>query len=119
MGLIAKLIGIALIAIGGIIVFTLGGNDYIMFILGIFVLSIGFSFLVGGKKTVEHKPPPPTTTEILCNSSNCDFKEIRNFEMGDYILKLLDAKCPKCGSAMTIEGVYVVKEETESETEKI
>ena len=118
MGLISRLIGIGFIAIGIAIMLTLG-TDYLWFFLGVFVAAVGGSLLIGGKKQVEHTPPPPTTTEILCNSSNCEFKEIRNFEVGDYILKALDAKCPKCGDAMTIESVYVIKELHEIETEKI
>lgn len=109
MGIITKIIGLVICAIGVAIVIFLG-TDYIMFILGIIVTSIGASFIMGGKKQVVHKPPPPTVTEIHCDNTECDFKEIRNFEISDYILKSIKATCPKCTGTMTIEGIYVVKD---------
>ena len=57
----------------------------------------------------EEKPPPPTVTEIRCN--DCDFKEIRDFKKGDYVLKAVEETCPKCQTGMTIEGVYIIREE--------
>ncbi|MFW9955854.1 MAG: hypothetical protein ACFFD3_15000 [Candidatus Thorarchaeota archaeon] len=121
MGIISKMIGATLAGIGAIIVF-LGMNDplsYLWFFLGLIVMSVGFSLITGGKKRVEHEPPPPTVTEIHCDNLECDFKEIRQFEKGDYILKPVNAKCPKCSGPMTVEGVYVVKEEKEEDKVKI
>ncbi len=118
MGIISKLIGVVLTIAGGAVV-ILGNGDLIMFFIGIMIASVGLSLLQGGKKPAEHEPPPPTVTEIHCDNTSCDFKEIREFQSGDYVLKPVEAKCPKCRSAMTIEGVYVVREDKESDKVKI
>ncbi len=52
------------------------------------------------KFTLETKP---VTTTIICPS--CDFKEVRNFERGDYILKEL-GPCTKCEGIMMISAIY-------------
>jgi len=115
MGMISKIIGLVLVAGGAaIMVFGMEGDptlQFVWFFIGILMVSMGLTLITGGKKQVEQEPPPPTVTEIHCDNPECDFKEIRQFESGDYVLKPLDAKCPKCSSKMTIEGVYVVKEE--------
>jgi hypothetical protein len=111
-GLISKLIGIALAAVGFILLFF-GMNDpsvmsYVYSILGLIVMSFGFALLTAGRPK-EEKLPPPTVTEIRCNE--CDFKEIRDFKKGDYVLKSVEDACPKCQNGMTIEGVYIIREE--------
>ena len=112
MGLISKLIGIALAIVGFILLFF-GMNDpsvmsYVYSLLGLIVMSLGFALLTAGRPK-EEKLPPPTVTEIRCNS--CDFKEIRDFKKGDFILKSVEDACPKCQTGMTIEGVYIIREE--------
>ena len=115
MSVLTKVIG-SLLTGTGMIVFLLGTNTvtpyaFIWIIIGLLMMSMGFSLVTAGRGNPERKPPPPTVTEIRCDSKSCDFKEIRNFEKGDYILKPLTARCPKCNSSMTIQGVYMVKEE--------
>jgi len=55
----------------------------------------------------------PIHTVISCNK--CDFKNIREFQRGDYIFK--DAEpCPKCNEKMTITAIYrEVKEKPKEE----
>jgi len=118
MGILSKIIGIVLTGVGVIILFY-GMSDttllsYVWSFLGLLVMSMGFALLTAGKPK-EEKPPPPTVTEIKCNA--CDFKEIRDFKKGDYILKPVEEACPKCQSAMTIEGVYIIREEPEDKIE--
>ena len=112
MGILSKLIGIVLAAIGFIVLFF-GLNDptimsYVYSFIGLIIMSFGFALLNSGKPK-EEKAPPPTVTEIRCN--DCDFKEIRDFKKGDYILKPVEDQCPKCQTGMTIEGVYIIREE--------
>ncbi len=118
MGMISKIIGL-IIAATGTLVFILGMNDpalqFVWFFIGLLLVSMGLSLITGGRKQIEQEPPPPTLTEIHCDNPECDFKEIRQFEAGDYILKPMKAKCPRCTSTMTIEGVYVVREEKEKD----
>jgi len=111
-GLISKLIGIALAIVGFVLLFF-GMNDpsvmsYVYSLLGLIVMSMGFALLTAGRPK-EEKLPPPTVTEIRCNG--CDFKEIRDFKKGDYVLKSVEDACPKCQTGMTIEGVYIIREE--------
>ena len=112
MGLVSKLIGIALAAVGFVVLFF-GMSDttimsYVYSFIGLLIMSMGFALLTSGKQK-EEKPPPPTVTEIRCN--DCDFKEIRDFKKGDYVLKAVEEPCPKCQSGMTVEGVYIIREE--------
>ena len=109
---ISKLIGIALAA-GGFILLFIGMSDptimsYVYSFSGLIMMSMGFALLTSGRPK-EEKLPPPTVTEIRCN--DCDFKEIRDFKKGDYILKAVEEVCPKCQTGMTIEGVYMIREE--------
>ncbi|MGV9170914.1 MAG: hypothetical protein ACOC38_13390 [Promethearchaeia archaeon] len=120
MSKLLKAIGIIFAAGGALVVFygmtfSSGLFSYILFFLGLVGMSIGFSLLTAGRGDQELEPPPPTVTEIRCTSPDCDFKEIRNFEEGDYVLKVLDKGCPKCEAEMVIEGIYVVREEEETE----
>lgn len=112
MGVLSKIIGIFLSGIGFMLLFYGMGDtsllSYLWSFLGLIVMTMGFAFLTAGKAK-EEKPPPPTVTEIKCNS--CDFKEIRDFKKGDYILKGVEQVCPKCQSTMMIDGVYIIREE--------
>jgi len=114
MGLISRLLGIIFLVTGGAL-FFLGQGDPVLGIFyyfgGIMVMAMGISLLTAGSGKKEEKPPPPTVTEIRCDNAECTFKEIRDFQNGDYILKALEAPCPKCQGSMTIHGVYVVREE--------
>ncbi|MHA1768352.1 MAG: hypothetical protein ACTSV3_00685 [Candidatus Thorarchaeota archaeon] len=117
--IVVRVLGAVMAGVGSIILFTsMGSTDALALlwsILGMFVMAFGLTLMAsGGRK--ERKPPPPTVTEIRCNG--CDFKEIRDFEKGDYILKPVDKTCPKCGESMTIQGVYIVREEPD-EKDKI
>ncbi len=54
----------------------------------------------------------PITTTITC--TKCGFKNVRDFERGDYILKEIpsvDARCEKCGATMQISAIYREVEE--------
>jgi len=48
-------------------------------------------------------------TTILCQK--CGFKNIRDFERGDYIFKDVTNECPKCNKKMTIASIYREVEE--------
>jgi hypothetical protein len=121
MGKLSRIIGLIISASGALIILTTMNDpaqSYIWLFVGLLIISIGFNLLTAGRQQPQHKPPPPTITEIRCSNKSCDFKEIRNFQKGDYVLKPLDTKCPKCGSSMIIEGVYVVKEEDRKDKSK-
>jgi hypothetical protein len=46
---------------------------------------------------------PKVITTILCQK--CGFKNIRDFESGDYIFKEAES-CPKCSEKMMIAAIY-------------
>jgi hypothetical protein len=120
MGIVSKILGLVFAGAGFIVLWWgMGTTDSLSLLwsfIGMFVMATGFALLTSGRQQKEEKPPPPTVTEIRCSS--CDFKEIRDFQKGDYVLKAVETTCPKCQSSMTIEGVYIVREEPD-EKDKI
>lgn len=56
---------------------------------------------------------PPVLTTITCK--NCDFKNQREFERGDFIFKET-GPCPKCSNKLLISAIYrEVKEKPKKE----
>ncbi|NIR87782.1 hypothetical protein GWO13_09595 [Candidatus Bathyarchaeota archaeon] len=91
------------------------GQDSIQGIYFLMMGIMGFTFLTymliqTRKKTVKLLiQPQQVATTILCQK--CGFKNIRDFQRGDYILKEAE-ECPKCNEKMLISSIYrEVKEE--------
>jgi len=57
---------------------------------------------------------PPVTTTIECKK--CGFKNVREFQRGDYIFKEGD-NCQKCNEKMLITAIY--REDKDKEKEKM
>ncbi len=116
MGIASKFVGLLLSGAGAVIL-TYGMSkegDWMLYVVGLFVMSLGLSLLTARRQPTEIHPPPPTVTEIHCDNSECDFREIRDFQRGDYVLKKLPAKCPRCGRPLTIHAIYVTREQAPS-----
>jgi hypothetical protein len=103
----------------GVDVYSTNPKDYsaISFILiGFIGLSLSAYMLLQTRK----KPPrlvaviPRVITTILCQK--CGFKNIRDFQRGDFIFKEAEP-CPKCNEKMMITSIY--NEVTEKEKEKL
>ncbi|MEM2142014.1 MAG: hypothetical protein QXS20_10120 [Candidatus Thorarchaeota archaeon] len=117
MGVATKLLGVILMGLGTV-TFLMGMNiepplSILWIVLGLFSLSMGLGLINANRIQPKAKSAPPTITEVRCDNRSCDFKEIRDFLSGDYVLKPVDQPCPKCGARMTVYGVYVVREEEE------
>ena len=94
----------------------LGGGD------GSFFLLVGFSGLALSSymllQTRRKMPrivfkPYKIATTMLCQK--CGFKNIREFERGDYIFKEDVEECPKCKEKMMIASIYREAEEKEKD----
>lgn len=55
---------------------------------------------------------PPVTTTVECRK--CGFKNVRDFQRGDYIFKELEP-CQKCNDKMLITAIYREVKEKEKE----
>ena len=82
--------------------------DYIL-IVSMIVAILAFMMSSRGKRQIELLIPQNIKTELICVS--CGFKEIRKYREGDYISKISDEKCRKCGGNTKISLIYVVSQE--------
>ena len=85
---------------------------YIMITLATMLILFYMLFLTGRKQqdSREH-----IVTEIRCTS--CNFIVKRGFREGDYVGKIVDERCPRCGGEMAIESIY--EEKIESATRSL
>jgi ribosomal protein S27AE len=101
--------------------FYYGINAYVSGRDGSFFLLIGFSGLaVSGYMLLQTRrkalkivfKPYRIATTTLC--PKCGFKNIREFQRGDYIFKE-EEECPKCEEKMMIASIYREPEEEEKD----
>lgn len=50
---------------------------------------------------------PPIKTELIC--LECGLKEVRDFKEGDYVSKITEEKCKKCGKPLKINLIYSIE----------
>ncbi len=70
-------------------------------LIGVLLLFTVFFRLLTRTSTT---PQKITLTVLKC--TKCAFQSIRNFQVGDYIPKVV-GKCPSCGGPFQVEAIYV------------
>ena len=98
----------------GIEAYLGGGDGSLLLLIGFSGLALStYMLLQTRRKTLRivFKPYQIATT-ILCQK--CGFKNIRDFQRGDYIFKEAE-ECPKCKEKMMIASIYREAEEKEKD----
>ncbi len=52
----------------------------------------------------------------IAECQKCDFKNVRKFAKGDYVMKTTE-ECPKCKEPMTITSIYQIEDKTKKPEE--
>jgi hypothetical protein len=86
---------------------VLAGIGSIALVLSVFLLYQ--SKLQSAQVKIE---APKVMTTIGC-AKNCDSKNVREFQRGDYVYKELDTPCQKCGGKQMITAIYKEVKEKE------
>jgi len=105
------------------VAFNLAMNAYItgdftqgtyLLMMGVIGLSLSAYMLLQTRSRVPRSifEPLRVSTTIACKK--CGFKNVRDFQRGDYIFKEGDA-CPKCGEGTMITSIYREKKPGEEE----
>jgi len=87
-------------------------------IMGVTTLAISTYLLFQTRKHVLKLSVelPPLTTTLECQK--CGFKNVRDFQRGDFVFKQLEDQCPKCNEkAMSIGSIFRVVKEKEKAKE--
>jgi hypothetical protein len=104
--LVAAIIGLLCLLTGmSLLVQGWETNDQISVILGLFVFSLFFSFMGAAWRVPVVNPIFRTVTVAKC--SKCEYAEVRDFQRGDYIYKVL-GKCKECSGDMFVKTIYAV-----------
>jgi hypothetical protein len=86
--------------------------------MGVTTLAISTYLLFQTKKRVLKlgMEMPPLTTTLECQK--CGFKNVRDFQRGDFVFKPLEEQCPKCNEkAMSIGSIFREVKEREKTRE--
>ena len=83
-----------------------GDSEGTLYYLLLGLIGVGISIYVTytiRKRSFSQKPIPKIITTIECK--NCGFKNLRKFEIGDYVFKSA-SNCPKCNNLMLMTSIY-------------
>ncbi|MCG2888273.1 MAG: hypothetical protein L7H21_00955 [Sulfolobales archaeon] len=50
-------------------------------------------------------------TKTVLKCTKCGYTEERQFQLGDFVMKIVDKTCPKDGTPLIIWGIYTVRQE--------
>lgn len=79
-------------------------NDYLVIFGIILVVAVLFTLMDPTRRRRFRFELPQIKTELICTS--CGLKEIRNFIESDYISKITDEKCKRCGGNLKVFAIY-------------
>jgi len=102
----------------GIGAYSNGNDGSFYLIMGLTTLAISTYLLFQTRRQVLKLSMgmPPLTTTLQCQK--CGFKNVREFQRGDYVFKPLEEQCPKCNEkAMTIGSIFREAKEKEKARE--
>ncbi len=105
-----------------IIAFGLAANAYLigqdmlaiwLVIIGAFALTLSVYFLLQSRRTAVAMKTLPAKVMTTVECKKCGFKNVRDFQRGDYVYKELEA-CQKCpDDKMIITAIYKEVKEKE------
>ena len=80
--------------------------------MGLFAISTYLLFQTKRRPLKKGLEIQPLNTTVLCQK--CGFKNVREFQRGDYVFKEMDEPCPKCNEkTLSINAIFrEVKEKT-------
>ena len=92
------------------------GNEVVagyLLVLGFIAMTMSaYMLLQSRKRTASMKIEiPQVKTTVECKK--CGFKNVREFQRGDYVFKEFDDKCQKCDDKMIITAIYKEVKEKE------
>jgi hypothetical protein len=99
----------------GIEAYLGGGDGSLLLLIGFSGVALSTYMLLQTRRRtprIVFKPYQIATT-MLCQK--CGFKNIREFQRGDYIFKEDVEECPKCKEKMMIASIYREAEEEEKD----
>ena len=117
--LIAFLIGFLIVILGFFSMFVLELEiNYNTYWIIFFILVLGMVFSAQGVRFLNIARDLKKLgggnyllkISVACTNSSCDFIEERNWSPGDYVGKILDETCEKCGSKLQIVRIYGIPE---------
>lgn len=92
-----------------------GVTAYYWLFLGVLGATLSFYVLLQARRKMKSLDIEPPTVMTTVECKKCGFKNVREFERGDYILKELEP-CQKCDENMLITEIYREVSEKEEET---
>ncbi len=84
-------------------------EDYGTYLLaiGLVLLAVSWVIYIFGGRSASKKEPPVENVITVIGCRDCDVREERPFQQGDFIPKEL-GPCKKCGGKSYIKGIYAV-----------
>lgn len=85
--------------------------DYstILLAAGLGLLAVSWAIYIFGGRAAQKKVPIPEKVVTVIGCRNCDVREERDFQQGDYIPKEL-GPCKKCSGKSYIKAIYAISE---------
>ena len=91
-------------------------GDWLLYLLiGFSSLGLSTYMLVQTRRKAPRVVFKPYKIATTLSCSKCGFKNIREFERGDYIFKENVGECPKCDEKMMIASIYREPDEEEKD----
>ncbi|MGC9106389.1 MAG: hypothetical protein ACP5HQ_08245 [Thermoprotei archaeon] len=59
--------------------------------------------------------PQKQETKTVLRCPKCGYTEERQFQPGDFVMKVVDKTCPKDGTPLVLWGIYTIKPENKAQ----